>query len=148
MSTRSIIIIGSLIVIVLGAAGFGLAFAVSHGNAGMASATPTPTVGLTAVTSTKTKNKNGNNKKYTGTIQSLNEGANEFVLMETGKKAKTITVMVDDQTKYSSPNGKITFSNLAVGENVTVKGTLDSQAQTLTATTVTVTSSGSSTPTP
>jgi hypothetical protein len=145
MSTRSIIIIGALIVVVLGAAGFGLAFAVSHMNAGSASVTLTPTTAPTVVATTPTKNKKGN-KKYPGIIQSL--GTNSFVLMETGKKAKSITVMVDDQTKYSGPNGRISFSDLQVGENVTVKGTLDNQNQTITASNVTVTSSGNATPTP
>jgi cytochrome c biogenesis protein ResB len=68
--------------------------------------------------------------------------------METGKKAKSITIMVDDQTKYSGPNGKISFSNLQVGENVTVKGTLDNQGQAFTASNVTVTLSSNATPTP
>ena len=145
MSTRSIIIIGALIVVLLGAAGFGLAFAVSHANSGSASVTPTPTTVATVTTTTTTKNKKGN-KKYTGVIQSL--GTNSFVLMETGKKAKSITIMVDAQTKYSGPNGGISFSDLQFGENVTVKGTLDSQGQTVTASDVMVTSSGNATPTP
>jgi hypothetical protein len=97
------------------------------------------------VATTTTKNKKGN-KKYTGVIQSL--GTNSFVLMGTGKKAKSITIMVDDQTKYSGPNGKIAFSDLQVGENVTVKGTLDSQSQAFTASAVTVMASGNATPTP
>jgi hypothetical protein len=145
MSTRSIMIIGALIVVLLGAAGFGLAFAVSHMNQGSASVTPTPTTAPTVVATTTTKNKKGN-KKYTGVIQSL--GTNSFVLMETGKKAKSITIMVDDQTKYSGPNGKISFSNLQVGENVTVKGTLDNQSQAFTASNVTVMLSSNATPTP
>ena len=137
MSTRSIIIIGALIVVVLGAAGFGLAFAVSHANAGSPTVTATPTTAPTVVATTPTKNKKSN-KKYTGVIQSL--GTNSFVLMGNGKKAKSITVMVDDQTKYSGPTGGISFSDLRVGENVTVKGTLDNQSQTITASAVTVTS--------
>lgn len=142
MNTRSIIIIGVLIVVVLGAAGFGLAFAVSHIGTGTANVTPTPTTAPTAVTTTKTKNKNGN-KKYTGVIQLIN--TNSFVMTETGKKAKTLTVMVNDQTTYSSTAGKITFSDLKAGELVVVKGALS--GQTLTAVSVTVTYSGV-TPTP
>lgn len=145
MNTRSMIIIGSLVVVLLGAAGFGLAFAVSHANSDSAIATPTPTTAATVPTTPKTKNKKAN-KKYTGIIQSL--GTNSFTLMQAGKKAKSITVMVDDQTKYSGPNGRISFSNLQVGENVTVKGTVDSQSQAFTASDVTVTSSGNATPTP
>ena len=142
MNTRSIIIIGALIVVVLGAAGFGLAFAVSHIGGATATVTPTPTTAPTAVTTTKTKNKNGN-KKYTGVIQLIN--TNSFVMTETGKKAKTLTVMVNDSTTYSSTGGKITFSALKAGELVVVKGMLS--GQTLTAVSVTVTYSGG-TPTP
>src|SRR5258708_27212761 len=120
MNTRSIIIIGALIVVLLGAAGFGLAFAVSHMNTGSVSVTLTPTTALTVVATTTTKNKKGN-KKYTGVIQSL--GTNSFVLMETRKKAKSITLMVDDQTTYSGPNGTSSFSNLQVWVNETGKGT-------------------------
>src|ERR1700726_4253279 len=112
MSTRTIIIIGSLLVVLMGAAGFGLAYTVSHTNSGTASVTPTPTA-ATVATTTRTKNKKGN-KKYTGVIESL--GTNSFVLTQSGKKAKTITVVVDDQTVYNAPGGKISFSSLMVGE--------------------------------
>ena len=84
MSKRSIIIIGVLIVVLLGTAGFELALVISRANAGTASVTPTPTTAPTVVATTTTKNKKGN-KKYTGVIQSL--GTNSFVLMEKGKKA-------------------------------------------------------------
>ncbi|HJT57616.1 MAG TPA: hypothetical protein VJ761_14030 [Ktedonobacteraceae bacterium] len=142
MNTRSIILIGALIVVILGAAGFGLAFAVSHMGAGTATVTPTPTTAPTVVTTTKTKKQNSN-KKYTGVIQLIN--TNSFVMTEIGKKAKTLTVMVNDSTTYSSTGGKITFSALKAGEVVVVKGALS--GQTLTAVSVTVTYSGG-TPTP
>ncbi len=136
MSTRTLIIVGSLLVIVMGAAGFGLAYAVSHASSGTASVTPTPTTVPTTTTTTKTKNKN-KEKNYTGTIQSI--GTNEFVMTQSCKKAKTLTVMVSDQTTYtSSTGGTITFSDLKPGDQVTVKGSLS--GQTLTATSVTVTS--------
>ncbi|HLH61989.1 MAG TPA: DUF5666 domain-containing protein [Ktedonobacteraceae bacterium] len=135
MSTRSLIIIGSLLVILMGAAGFGLAYAVSHASSGTASVTPTPTTIATTPATTKTKNKN-KNKNYTGTIQSV--GANSFVMTQSGKKAKTLTVIVSDQTTYtSSTGGTITFSDLKPGDQVTVKGSLS--GQTLTATSITVT---------
>jgi hypothetical protein len=128
----------------MGAAGFGLAYTASHMNSGTASVTPTPTQPSVATT-TRTKNKKAN-KKYTGTIESL--GTNSFVLSQSGKKSKTVTVMVDDQTVYNGPGGKISFSSLVVGEMVQVKGMVDSQTQAYTATDVTVTSSGNATPTP
>jgi len=127
----------------MGAAGFGLAYTVTHINSGTASVTPTPTA-ATVATTTRTKNKKGN-KKYTGVIEML--GANSFVL-SSGKKSKTITVMVNDQTVYNGPEGKISFSSLMIGEMVQVKGTVNSQTQAYTATDVTVTSSGNTTPTP
>lgn len=145
MNTRTIIIIGSLLVVLMGAAGFGLAYTVSHMNSGTASVAPTPTPTASVTTTTRTKNKKAN-KKYTGVIESL--GTNSFVLTPSGKKAKTITVMVDDQTVYNAPEGKISFSGLMVGEMVQVKGAVDSQTQAYTATDVTVTSAGNATPTP
>jgi hypothetical protein len=142
MQTRTLIILGALLVVLMGGAGFGLAYGVSHMNSGSATVTPTPTTAATAgTTTTKVKN-----KKYSGDIQAL--GNNSFVLLSKGKKAKPITIMVDNQTVYNGPGGKISFSSLTVGESVEVKGSLDSQNQTVTAKSVTVLSSGNVTPTP
>jgi hypothetical protein len=141
MQTRTLIILGALLVVLMGGAGFGLAYGVSHMNSGSATVTPTPTTAATAGTTTKVKN-----KKYSGDIQAL--GNNSFVLLTKGKKAKPITIMVDNQTVYNGPGGKISFSSLTVGESVEVKGSLDSQNQTVTAESVTVLSSGNVTPTP
>lgn len=145
MSRRTIIIIGVAVVVLLGAAGFSLAFAISHFSQGSASASVTPTPTATATTGSA----NGKNKKhnYTGVIQSI--GSQSFVLAKKGKKSMTITVIVNNETKYSGPGGSASFSSLQVGETVEVRGTLDSQAQTVQATNIIISpSSGSATPTP
>jgi hypothetical protein len=141
MKTQTLIIFGAVLVVLMGGAGFGLAYAVSHMNSGSATVTPTPTTTATVATTTKVKN-----KKYTGHIQTL--GNNSFVLLPKAKKAKPVTIMVDNQTVYKGPGGKISFSSLTVGEMVTVKGSLDSLGQTVIATNVTVVPSGNATPTP
>lgn len=120
MSKRLLIMIGVVSVIVLGLAGFGLAFALAphSGQASTLNGTSTPT---TTTTSTKTRS-------VTGVILSL--GNSSFVI-KMGKGKKTWTVNVSAQTKITTVQGAGTFSDFQVGETVQVKGYVNTQAKTI-----------------
>lgn len=125
MSKRLLIIIGVVSVIVLGLAGFGLAFALAphSGQASTSSGTSTPT---TTTTSTKTRS-------VTGVILSL---SNSSFVMRVGKGKKTMTVNVSAQTKITTVQGAGTFSDLQVGETVQVKGRVNTVDKSIDATSI------------
>ncbi len=117
-----LILTGVLAIILVGV--FSLALAFSLANPSQASTiSPTPTATLIAGQSTSVKK----GRQFTGVIQSLSTQG--FVIMVNGKK--TISVIVDGNTTYSSASGTITFSSLTVGETVKVRGTYNKSTQTL-----------------
>ena len=136
--TRSLLItICVLIVVIMGLAGFGLAYVLTHSSA---IATTTPVVTATATdTSTiiNTATATGG-RKATGTIQSIN-GQTLTLMLVSGK---TLTVTVDDQTTYMKrKTGQASLSDLQIGQKIRVQGTFNRQDQTLLAQTITILSS-------
>ena len=136
-----LIITGVLAVILIGVMSLVFAFILANpSRASTISATPTAT--LTNVQGIPTKKI----RQFTGVIQSLS--AQGFVLLS-GNGKKLTTVVVDNNTRYSSDTGPLAFSNLAVGEAVKVRGTYNKSTQILTALRVTVatpTKKGTGTP--
>lgn len=113
INKRLLIIVGVAMVILLGATGFGLAFAFSHMyQASTTSNTPTVTP---SVTSLKAVNK----ICVQGIIKSL--GSQSFMVSENQGK-KTVTVNVDGQTTFAKRGGQVSlaFSDLIVGDKVRV----------------------------
>jgi len=114
---RLLIIIGILLIILLGVSVY--TFAVLLPNAtqtSLSTLTPTPVVipPATEIASVR---------RVIGTIQSV--GNQTFVVALT-QGGKTVTVNVNDKTKYTTPSGIATFSDLRVGEMVEVRGRSDS----------------------
>lgn len=113
---RLLIIIGVLLIIVVGLAVYTFAILLPHaGQSATASITPTPAA--SAVTP-----KGNRVRKVSGVIQSL--GSQSFVIKPL-RGTKSTTVNVDSATTYSSFTGTVTFADLKVGENVSVKGRPD-----------------------
>ena len=135
--TRSLLIaICVLIVVIMGLAGFGLAYVLTHSSAiattpvVTATATDTPTIINTATATGE--------RKATGTIQSIN-GQTLTLMLVSGK---TLSVTVDDQTTYMKrKTGQASLSDLQVGQKIRVQGTFNRHDQTLLAQTITILSS-------
>ncbi|HLX40223.1 MAG TPA: DUF5666 domain-containing protein [Ktedonobacteraceae bacterium] len=127
---RLLIIIGVLTVIVIGLAIYTFAILLPHtGQNSAASVTPTAAPGTITT-------KGNRARKISGIIQSL--GNQSFVIKASSGK-KLTTVNVDSTTKYTSFTGTITFADLKVGDNVTVKGRLDPSTKAILAQSVTIT---------
>lgn len=119
---RLLIIIGVLGIILVGLVVYTFAILLPNNNApSVASITPTP---VTTPTTTKT----AKTRKVVGTIQSLS--AQTLLVAPTHGK-KTFTVNVDESTKYTTPAGPGSFSDLKVGQSVEVKGQVDAQDATV-----------------
>src|SRR6266487_1105191 len=129
---RLLIIIGVLGIILIGLALYTFAILLPGSNQSSA-ADITPT----AVTTPTAIGKTNKARKVVGTIQSIGNQT-LTVLLNNGKK--TITVDVDDSTRYTTLTGAGTFSDLKVGQFVQIKGQADPQdATTILATNITVT---------
>jgi|HubBroStandDraft_4_1064222.scaffolds.fasta_scaffold347385_1 hypothetical protein len=127
---RLLIIIGVLTVIVIGLAVYTFAILLPHaGQGSAASATPTSAPGTVTTKANRAR-------KISGTIQSL--GSQSFVIKALSGKKMT-TVNVDSTTKYTSFTGSVTFADLKVGDNVSVKGRLDPSTKAILAQSVTIT---------
>src|SRR5712691_2340566 len=115
---RLLIIIGIAAVVLIGVAVLAMGVAFGHtGQTSSSSLTPTP--------SSTTVNKP---RLFVGVIQSLS--GQSFVLALNHKK-KTVTVLVNDRTKYSTPSGTASFGDLQVGQMVQVRGRVNPQDQTV-----------------
>ena len=129
MTTKRLLItVAVLTVILVGLVIYTFAILLPRaGQTSVTNVTPTPSNTPGAVATTKTNK----TRKFIGTIQSL--GNQTFTLTPT-KGKKTITVNVDDQTKYTNTaaNGSTaSFSDLKVGQMVEVKGHPDPQDPTV-----------------
>ena len=114
---RLLIIIGVLFIILLGVSVYTFAILLPNASqTSLSTLTPTP-VGTPAVTQIASV------RRVVGTIQTV--GNQTFVVALTHGK-KTVTVNVNDKTKYTTPNGTATFSDLKVGVLVEVRGRPDS----------------------
>ena len=112
---RLLILIGILLILLLGVSVY--TFAILLPNAAQ---TPLSTLNPTPAGAVTTKISSV--RRVIGTIQSL--GSHTFVIaLAHGKK--TVTVNVNDQTRYTTPDGSATFSALKVGEMVEVRGRTD-----------------------
>lgn len=108
---RLLILVGVLLIIFIGLSVY--VFAILMPNAGQAGLTDlTPTPSATVVTQTKLR-------RVIGTIQSL---SSQSLVITLTRNKKTLTVNVTARTKYSSPNGTASFSDLKVGQTVNVLG--------------------------
>ncbi len=108
---RLLILVGVLLIILIGLSVY--VFAILMPNAGQAGLTDlTPTPSATVVTQTKLR-------RVIGTIQSL---SSQSLVITLTRNNKTLTVNVTAQTKYSTPNGTASFSDLKVGQTVNVLG--------------------------
>ena len=115
---RLLIIIGIAAVVLIGVAV--LAMGVAFGHTGQTSSSSlTPTLSSTTVNKPRL---------FVGVIQSLS--GQSFVLALNHKK-KTVTVLVNDGTKYSTPSGTASFGDLQVGRMVQVRGRVNPQDQTV-----------------
>src|SRR5262245_5108497 len=65
----------------------------------------------------------GGMREVTGTVTSIDSGAKSFVVDASGT---TVTVETDGRTDYKKRGGRASFSDLAVGSSVEVKGILQS----------------------
>jgi hypothetical protein len=133
--TRSLLIaICVLIVVIMGLAGFGVAYVLTHSSA-VATTTPVVTATATdtpAIIDTATAT---GGRKATGTIQSIN-GQTLTLMLVSGR---TLTVTVDDQTTYMKrKTGQASLSDLQVGQKIRVQGTFNRQDQALLAQTITI----------
>lgn len=111
---RLLLIIGVLLILLVGVSVYTLALLLSNtSQTSHSTLSTTPTqVAPTIISSAQ---------GVVGTIQSL--GNQTLVIALTNEK-KTITVNVNDKTKYTTPNGSATFRDLKVGELVEVRGHL------------------------
>lgn len=112
---RLLILLGILLILLLGVSVY--TFAILLPNAAQTSVstlTPTPAGAVTTKISVV--------QRVIGTIQSI--GSHTFVIALAHEK-KTVTVNVNDQTSYTTPEGSATFSALKVGEMVEVRGRTD-----------------------
>lgn len=144
VSKRLLFLTGVLVVVVMLAAGIGLAYAFSAlGQQNATNANLSATVTASALAS-PTPGKASGQRKLTGVIKSLS--GQSFVLSANQGK-RTVTVEVNGQTKYIRAGKPASFSDLQVGETVVVLGTYDASSKTMTATRITI-ASASATPTP
>ena len=133
VSKRIVIIAGVIVVVVMLAAGVGLAYAFStlgQQNTAYASLSATATAAITP-----TVGAHKSTHKISGIIQSL--GTSSFML-SINKGKKTITVNVDISTKYIHNGQKASFTDLQVGQIVAVQGTFDATTSTAQATRVVI----------
>ena len=108
---RLLILVGVLLIILIGLSVYVFAILMPNtGQAGLTDLTPTPSA--TVVTQTKLR-------RVIGTIQSL---SSQSLVITLTRNNKTLTVNVTAQTKYSTPNGTASFSDLKVGQTVNVLG--------------------------
>jgi len=113
---RLLIIIGVLLILLVGVSVYTLAVLLPNtSQTSQSTLSTTPTQAAPTIISSA--------QGVIGTIQSL--GNQTFVIALANQK-KTITVNVNDKTKYTTPNGSATFRDLKVGELVEVRGHPDS----------------------
>ena len=113
---RLLIIIGILLILLVGVCVYTLAVLLSDtSQSSQSTLSTTPTQAAPTIISSA--------QGFIGTIQSL--GNQTFVIALANQK-KTITVNVNDKTKYTIQNGSATFRDLKVGELVEVRGHPDS----------------------
>ncbi|TMC86744.1 MAG: hypothetical protein E6J22_18610, partial [Chloroflexi bacterium] len=108
---RLLIIIGILLILLVGVSVYTLAVLLSDtSQSSQSTFSTTPTQAAPTIISSA--------QGFIGTIQSL--GNQTFVIALANQK-KTITVNVNDKTKYTIQNGSATFRDLKVGELVEVR---------------------------
>ncbi len=125
--SKRVLIIMAIVVVLLGAAGFGVAYAL--GQSGQASTPATAATVGTNPSSTGPGQRN-NVRGASGVIQSLN---NQTIVITLLRGKRTMNVTLSANTKYFTLEGQATFSDLKVGEAVNVVGQFDAQAQALNA---------------
>jgi hypothetical protein len=134
MSKRVLIIIGIIVVIVLGAGGFAVAYALSQsGQQSTTSATSTGVINHAPTTTNPANTGTGQGNRQTslyGLIQSLN---NQSFVIATLRGNRMVTVSVSPNTRYASLEGQGTFNDLKVGQAVNAIGQINTQNQTITA---------------
>ena len=109
---RLLIIIGILLILLVGVSVYTLAVLLPDtSQSSQSTFSTTPTQAAPTIISSA--------QGFIGTIQSL--GNQTFVIVLANQK-KTITVNVNDKTKYTTQNGSATFRDLKVGELVEVRG--------------------------
>jgi Domain of unknown function (DUF5666) len=132
MSRTLLLAISVLIVVIMGFAGYGLAYALTHNGSTTVQASPTDTP-ISSATTTNTSPSGPGTRRSTGTIQSINGQTLVLTLLS----GKSLTVTVTAQTSYARRNGaQAALSDLQVGQKIRVEGTFNKQDQTLTADTV------------
>ena len=113
---RLLIIIGILLILLVGVSVYALAVLLPDtSQSSQSTFSTTPTQAAPTIISSA--------QGFIGTIQSL--GNQTFVITLANQK-KTITVNVNNKTKYTMQNGSVTFHDLKVGELVEVRGHPDS----------------------
>ncbi|HEX6553454.1 MAG TPA: DUF5666 domain-containing protein [Ktedonobacteraceae bacterium] len=113
---RLLLIIGILLILLVGVSVYTLAVLLPDtSQTSQSTFSTTPTQAAPTIVSSA--------QGFIGTIQSL--GNQTFVIALANQK-KTITVNVNDKTKYTNQNGSATFRDLKVGELVEVRGHPDS----------------------
>ncbi len=144
ISKRLLLIIGVLLVVVMLAAGIGLAYAFSTlGQQSAANANLSATVTASALASA-TPGKTNEQRRLTGAIKSL---SNQSFVLSANQGKRIVTVEVEGQTKYIRAGKPASFSDLKVGETVVVLGTYDASSKTMTAIRITI-AAPAGTPTP
>ncbi len=133
--SRRLLVIGVVVVILLGAAGFGAAYALSR--AGQSSTAnlgpvvvPTPVIHppSTATATGPGTGQTNNVRGVLGVIQSLN---NQTIVITMLRGNRSVTVTVSVSTKYSTLESLASFSDLKIGQAVDAIGQFNPQAQTL-----------------
>ena len=138
ISKRMLWLVGAIVVLVMLAAGVGVAYAfnaLTQQKTTAANLSATVTAQAAIATPALTAQAKNGQRRVTGVIQALN--AQAFTLEVATKKAKrALTVDVTSQTTYAQAGKVVAFSDLTVGETVVVLGTLDVKSLSMEATRV------------
>lgn len=129
---RLLIIIGVLSIVLLGLVVAAIAVVIQRSGPATASVNPTPTVASATTATVTTKPRT---RRIVGVIQSINQQS--FLVVPQNKK-KPVAIMLTSTTKYKTPNGQGSFSNLQVGQTVQVNASYNTQSGTWDATRVTI----------
>jgi uncharacterized alpha/beta hydrolase family protein len=109
---RLLLIIGVLLILLVGVSVYTLAVLLPNtSQTSQSTLSTTPTQAIPTIISSA--------QGAVGTIQSL---GNQTLVIALANEKKTITVNVNDKTKYTTLNGSATFRDLKVGELVEVRG--------------------------
>ena len=149
VSKRIMILVSVVVALVMLGLGVGLAYALSGWSQASTNNTNISATATAVAVIKPTQGPRNGSRRVNGVIQSL--GTSSFTI-SVDKGKRTVTVNVSTSTKYTHNGQSASFSDLQVGETVTIMGAVDTATSTVQATRVVISpptkATGTPTPTP